>query len=191
MTHWIETTLEAGGYQSARATCDAPEGAPCRLACERQPCREEGWGPVLHDEAGPYHEYTAFPDAFDTGDIIVRHDMVDQGECLWVTWANEDPGLLLELGEGPGKVVGLAAVKPVWHGIDEGVGFEPYVDDGHVRVTFSDFGVEIICDRDECKVDSFHWMKEVEQTPGTGRAYLHPSDITRAWYAHLATHYQG
>lgn len=81
--HRIEVEISSGypgglrGDITFKGVCDAEEGAPCRMWCDRPDCREE---------AQDGHE---------------NHPLVDQGECGVISSLNADPGFIPELYDGP------------------------------------------------------------------------------------------
>jgi hypothetical protein len=82
--HRIEVEISGGrphgllnGDITFKGVCDAEEGAPCRMWCDRPDCREE---------AQDGHE---------------SHPLVDQGECGVISSLNADPSFIPEVYDGP------------------------------------------------------------------------------------------
>jgi hypothetical protein len=98
MTHFVRHLLRPGDYVRTEFKCQAPEGAQCRLMCKR--CKGEEQCVCEYED--PPRE----------------PDLQDQGECLIVTWLENDAPEECFNGEDDEPVRGplWQPIVPEWNG---------------------------------------------------------------------------
>lgn len=106
MSHKMHVTIDRFAVQF-EVTCDEPEGAECRLACD-EAC--ESWL-IEHDEEGAFHRVSGWSD-----DLPLIHRMKDQGECNICLHFGSDPALIPELYAGDPLKIAEFEIKPEWNG---------------------------------------------------------------------------
>ena len=95
------------GHVSAKAICNEPEGADCRLTSVS--CECEHWGEIWRRDDGTiWHKIVEYGDSIEP----VWHEVVPQDDCNVCLFINE-PGYAEELGRGE-FVIAETPIKPVW-----------------------------------------------------------------------------